>query len=229
MKGRKGGSAGPERAISRPGSSPEPLSDAGGDLIPRPVKTGPKTPAELAAESLRIFDELAGEGPRAEELQARCAQAVRERAYLIEPQRLYERALVRIAHLAPSLGRQAWPEGWVGTCIEGALRQLLVEDEEANAQGIVPDEPFQSPWAFLASWFAVEGHLLLAASVRFNSLPEVARQVFFAIVIKAERPEDCISRGMGSKARLQDELEVAFRALFILPDLHGGGTEEDSR
>ncbi|MCZ6598357.1 MAG: hypothetical protein O7B99_12010 [Planctomycetota bacterium] len=134
-------------------------------------------------------------------LRARCARLVRQRAFLVDPDRLRERTLLRA-------------DGG----IDAALEELLAEDEEAERAGLPLEDPWSSPYAFLIQGFGTEPRLARTAAVRFNGLGERTRRVFFALLLEQLDDDACFARGLGPPAALQEDLFEALRALLLLAD-----------
>lgn len=152
------------------------------------------------------------------ELGPRCAERLRERAYLMDPQRLEARALARMAQDEPPNGDGPPLATWMSACIDDALRDLIVEDAEEEARGLVHPQPLESPHAFMVHWFALEGGRARTAAVRFNGLPDRARQSFHALTVEGLTVKQCLERGLGPVERLQQEARSALRALLLVDD-----------
>ena len=173
--------------------------------------------ADLATAIEGLRRHLSNGGGASLDLEARCARRIRDRALLIDPGALGEFALLRIVHAELRVENGRWADESVGEQIDGAIRDLLIADEEAEATGQIERAPRDSPHAFLTLWFTIESALARSAAVRFNGLPERIRQVFFGVIIESKRPEDlAASRSIGS-GTIQADLNEAFRALFMLP------------
>lgn len=163
------------------------------------------------------------------ELGPRCARRLRERAYLLDPQRLETRALSRMAKLGPPTVSGVLPVSWMSNCIDDAVRDLIVEDAEEEALGLVHPRPLQSPHAFMVHWFALEGGRARTAAVRFNGLPDSVRETFHALTVEGLTVAECLRRGRGPEERLKREVRLALKALFLVEDERmDGGSAEDS-
>jgi hypothetical protein len=150
------------------------------------------------------------------QLGPRCAERLRERAYLMDPQRLETRALARMAYDGHANRDDTTLAAWMATCIDNAIRDLIVEDEEEEARGLVHPEPLESPHAFMVHWFALEGGRARTAAVRFNGLPHRVRQSFHALAVEGLTIEQCLERGLGPVEKLKREARSALQALLLV-------------
>jgi len=191
------------------------------------VRASPAGDRRIAAaeQAVRILRRLVLGEADLLELRQRCAGRTRERALLVDPERLYLHSLARMAQAAPQLGDSAWPAEWIVGRIDASLQDILMEDEREEGLGLVPADPWKAPHTFLMHWFGIEGRLARAAAVKFNGLPERRRRSFFDLVVEGKSIEDCVARGFGPPSELRDDVRAAFSALFLLRECQA----EDSR
>lgn len=175
-------------------------------------ETRPGAGSPAPAERLRRLLRAEGEF----ELGPRCAERLRERALLIDSERLELRALACLAY-GNAAESQARDRDRVREGIDRAIAELLLEDARDDALGLVPQESPDSPFAFLSTGFGVEEALALSAAVRFNGLPDRERRAFFELVLEERSVEECLARGLGPLGRMKDEVLSAFSALYNLP------------
>jgi hypothetical protein len=138
---------------------------------------------------------------------------LREEAYLIDPDRLRERALACIAHSASRATREDLGPEWLQGCVALAIRRILTEDQEderASAGAPPADDTF---YRFIHLAFATERGLVRSAAVRFNTLPKRARYAFFRMLVDGIPVDDCIREHGGTHEEVRQDVLSGLRAL----------------
>lgn len=148
----------------------------------------------------------------------RSAERMREKAWLVDVDRVYQRA---VANLALGPGTYFGPEDGNGEidraierCIDHAIEQVVRSDEEEVSSGTTEHDPADSRFEFLIEGFAVRAAQTRAASVAFNALPSDARSAFFALLIELRTVDDCLASGFGPPERLRENCLRGLRALL---------------
>lgn len=139
-----------------------------------------------------------------------CAHRLRERAFLVDSERIHRLTLARIVLCAKSAPPE--PErDWLLEQIDHAIRIALQEDQQLDEAGHPCEE--DSNYEFLVRAFAMEPTLACSAAVAFNALDEFPRRVFFALA-DGTPINTCIENGLGTT---REEVGAAMRkALFAM-------------
>jgi hypothetical protein len=138
---------------------------------------------------------------------------LRSEAYLIDPDRLYERALARIAFTASMASRDELGPEWLQEVVSTAIERILDEDREGErtSAGAPPED--DTHYRFIRYAFATERGLVRSAAVRFNSLPKHARYAFFRMLVDAIPLAECLREYEGSPEQLRQDVLSGLRAL----------------
>ena len=138
----------------------------------------------------------------------RSARRLRETWYLLEPDRVCDRALGVIAVAAKRDEPAEDLEAWAITQIDRTIAQLVHADAEAERRspGLLSDEERKFP--LLTQSLFLDPELVRTASVAFNALPPLPRRAFFELLIEGADVEECVERGPWN----HDELYVAVHA-----------------
>ena len=186
-------------------------------------------PPEPAPEAKALIARLAGRTAR--EVLARisdgdplrlyplCAHRTRERYFVVDPDRVFERALSSVA-----VGMEIDSSGceradWLIERIDAALRSVLEEDREAERTGARTESGFLDPkYLVFVEAFGTEPARARSAAVQFNGLDERARKAFFHLLVDGESVEACLQRGLGPPDRLRNDVLTALWALGHLDD-----------
>lgn len=138
----------------------------------------------------------------------RCTALVRERAVLVDVERVVEGAVGLVA--------DAGPEPDAGDLIEisltEALDRCLDEDRELVQSGrpLCPSE--EGRYAFLVAMFGLTRDQAPASAVAFNRLPDVVRRAFFAVCVEEWEIGECVEAGMGPLEVLRGRVSMALGA-----------------
>jgi len=187
-----------------PQAPPAPKSDADAGLL------------DGARKSLGAI----ADGTNHAEFLGRCAARSRDRAYLIDVDRLAGRALARLAwwsrtRSAAGTG-EAEPMARRDDAIDASIDDLLRLDQLLIARrGGLPraeDEAYR----FVEHAFGLEPGQGLLAVVRFNELPPSSRLPFFALVMEGRTIEDCQAAGLGSPEELGARARQGLEAILLM-------------
>lgn len=145
---------------------------------------------------------------------------------IIDMERLYFRAVARVAHAAIRYRGTPPLAEFLRGRIDTAIDDLVREDAAADAEGLPLAREDQSRFRFLTQVLGVEPHLSRSAAVRFNVLDEEVRQTFFALVVEMRKFHRYVAEGNGPPERVRSHLRMAFEAIGVPFDEHrlkGGG------
>lgn len=138
---------------------------------------------------------------------------LREQAFLIDPDRLYERSLAVIAYAASKASWEHLGPDWLQRCVEVAMARILTDDqtEERLAPGSPPED--ESFYRFIHLAFGIERGLVRRAAVRFNALPHRTRYAFFRLLVDGIPVDDCVREHGGTRDEVREDILNGFRAL----------------
>lgn len=177
---------------------------------------GHPAPHLLRGEPSEVYSRItAGDPLRMEE---RSALRLLELAYLMDADRVVERAQLWVARKAHRY--EGGLGDWLVAQIDRAVADLLVVDRKEVEDGLRSLDESDSRYSFMTDQFAVLPEETLIAAVRFNDLPEPYRRALFALVIRNRPLEECIADGtLGTKE------EMAFRTCYALEMIMFGDVE----
>lgn len=168
------------------------------------------------------------------ELGPRLAQREIEQAVLIDPQRLIEIALARVAHDAMSYAGEPALGEWLDGCIDKAVETFLQREAEDDADGLPladPEDPFYNLFAEL---FGVELPMARTISLHYHALPVESRRTFQAIFVDQKSIHRWVAEGHGPHEHVAAQLRYALEVMSSLgktdlrdPDLDEGGESPD--
>ncbi|HED64410.1 MAG TPA: hypothetical protein ENJ09_02535 [Planctomycetes bacterium] len=140
---------------------------------------------------------------------------LRREGLLVDPQRLYEGAIIEVACEMSLEDRAPRPEevdGWLAGRLERTLARILNRDAEwvRNGGG---DDPAQAPGAFLARTLRLDPARMDEPTVRFHNLSKRTRRRFFALVLDGWTLTKTAEWFGGDAREIADDL---WEALFLL-------------
>jgi hypothetical protein len=152
-----------------------------------------------------------------------CARRIRETYFLLDPDRVFERALAEVAvGLELEAERCEAPE-WLLEKIDLTVQSILEHDRADEHEGLPPDHP-ETHFRLFIEAFYVEPPLARLSSVRFNALDERLRMGFQKLMIDGLPLEEVLAiEGLGPPERLQLDILVGLKAIGLLDD---AGVEE---
>ena len=149
---------------------------------------------------------LAGVGPREVlarlmegdplDVRRRVDEGLRRRAYLFDADRVFLRALARIARLACRYRGRPALAAWVAERVDESLLDLLREDREAELRGDPAAGMEVAAFEDLAAPLGLEPRRMRSVCVAFNHLPEPQRRAFLELVIEGRSLDELAGRGI---------------------------------
>jgi hypothetical protein len=203
-----------------------------GGQRPPPLPASEPEDVQRAADVETLIRRLAGK-PAAEalsrlsngdplRLHPRCARRIRETYFVLDPDRVFERALVLVASGMEQEPERCTGQEWLVARIDRAIRAVLELDRDQERSGIPPEHPEEHFRLFVEAFF-VEPPLARLPSVRLNGLDERIRKGFYKLLLDGLPLEDCLAMGLGPPERLQLDILLALQAIGLLDD---AGVEE---
>ena len=156
-------------------------------------------------------------------VQERCEQRVRERALLIDLNRLFLRSLARIAHAAPDYAGRPSLSAWLAGRIDQSIGELVGEDYEEERQGVAPQEPWDPRYALVSEALGITMHQGRCVCIAFNDLQDEMRHACYAVLIEGKSVNRYVAEGHGPPDRVWELLRRGAQALSQARD--GDGTD----
>jgi len=210
-----------QRDTRRPSRQAGPSSEAGADDA-REAET-----RQRETDTVAILHRLAGKP--ASEVLARitdgdllrlfplCAQRIRDAAYVLDPERVFELALTKTAIGIELDGARCAEPGWLVEFVDRAILSTLERDRADEQSGNPPDRPL-SHFPLLIESCYVEPALARLASVRYNALEARVRLGFQKLIVEGLPLEQVLAMGLGPPDRLQIDILLALKAIGLLDD-----------
>jgi len=156
------------------------------------------------------------------------ARRVRERALLMDADRVQLRAFARCARLAGSYTGRPALEPWLADVVDEALRELLQEEAFAAHDPRGAGAALPPAFGDLAAPLGLEPAAMRRACAAFNAAPEPDRQAFFRLVVES-RSLDEVAHASGCSAsevgrRAARALDLLLRCAAPLADSSRRGT-----
>jgi hypothetical protein len=147
------------------------------------------------------------------------ASRLRETFFLIEPERLQERALARVAVIGARARPVELGAPWLLEQVDHAIHRIIDEDREEELARPFDCDPEDPRFYFLRSGYIVKPRFARAAALAFNALPERPRKGFFRLLIERLPVADCLALGWEPEELRRD----VWRCLGALgyPDAQG--------
>lgn len=166
-------------------------------------------------------------GQDSQEVHARLAQAdplhlretaarrLREIWFLLDPERVFHRAVAVCAEAVPCEQPPPDLSEWARGKIDIAIQQLVHRDREAELSHpeILTDE--EKDFALLTDCLMLEPELVRAASVAFNALEPLPRRAFFELLIEGREVEQVIEAGPWDEDGLYEAVQTALATLGL--------------
>ena len=144
-----------------------------------------------------------------------CAARIRDRAVLVDSERVFDLCLARIAVNSQSLGSP--PDlDWLVEQVDGAVDHALRQDQRLDRSGAVPEEDDPN-YHFMVLALAMHPTLTCSAVVAFNALPQLDRDRFFAL-FDGNNIDQCTTLGLGSREEVGQSMRDCLRALKYLDE-----------
>lgn len=146
-----------------------------------------------------------------------CAQRIRDAAYMLDPERVFELALTKTAIGIELDGVRCSEPGWLIEFVDRAISSTLERDRADEQSGNPPDCP-PTHFPLLIESCYVEPALARLASVRYNALEARVRLGFQKLIVEGLPLEQVLAMGLGPPDRLQVDILVALKAIGLLDD-----------
>lgn len=147
----------------------------------------------------------------------RCARRARERALLVDVDRLQQQAAAHVAVLAGSYDAGVELDQWLSMRIDDAIERILQDDHSEASRFDDTTDQWDPRYEFLVYTLGVDPRRTRRACVAFNALPVKARRAFFALVLDGRDPDDCVGDEFGSSDEIIDGARAGLLAI-IAPD-----------
>lgn len=147
------------------------------------------------------------------EIWGRSEALIESEAVLMAVDRLYLRALARVAHAAMRYKGTPPLEVWLAERVAFSLRELVQEDREADHGELHLDVEGEQRYAFLVAALGLEPQLARRACVRFNDEPLEVRRTFWRVVVLKQSIEEVAAADRTTPNEVRDEVARAFRAI----------------
>jgi len=143
------------------------------------------------------------------------ARRLRERWLLLDPDRLFHRALAVCAIGAVHGERPDGSSVWIRQHVDLAIEQLLRADREAELSHpeLLDEEATSFP--LLTECLMLEPELVRAASVAFNALEDTPRRAFFELLVEGKDLGPCIEGGPWDADGLYAAVRQAMKAVGL--------------
>ena len=143
------------------------------------------------------------------------SRRLREVWFLLDPERVYYRALGVCARAAASEQPPSDLSAWARAKIDLAIEQLVQADLEAEIAhpGIVSED--EKAFPLLTHSMMLDPDLVRAASVAFNSLDPLPRRAFFELLIEGKEVGECIEGGPWDEDGLYEALQTALATVGL--------------
>lgn len=150
-------------------------------------------------------------------LYALCARRIRETYFVIDPDRVFERALAVVA-VGMEIEQEACtrPE-WLAGMVDRAIRLVLDRDRDEESRGIPPENPEEHFRLFVEAFY-IEPPLARLSAVRLNGLDERIRKGFQKLLIEGLPLEEVLEMGLGPPERLQLDILIALQAIGLIDE-----------
>lgn len=157
-------------------------------------------------------------------LRERSARRLRERWFLVEPDRAYHRAVAACAYGARRESPPSDLDAWTLAKIDMAIDQILNADREAERTrpDLLEDE--EKEFQLLTNCMMIEPELVRFVSVQFNALDDLARRAFFEICVEGREIPDIVESGPWDEGMLYEAIQAALAPFGL--DV-GSEAEED--
>ena len=161
-------------------------------------------------------------------LQEASARRLREVWILLEPERVFLRALAVCAKAASKERPPADLAAWARDKIDLAIEELVHRDREAERADpeLVSDE--EKAFPLLTDSLMLDPELVRSASVTFNALDALPRRAFFELLIEGREVAEVIESGPWDEDGLYVAIQTALATVGLdvppeLPDDPGQG------
>lgn len=162
-----------------------------------------------------ILSRLANGDPL--KLYSRVAHRIRDRHFVLDPDRVFERALSVVAVGVDLDGSDCLEDGWLEARIDQAIRHVLDRDIEAEQAGIPAESPETHHAVFVQAFFRPP-HLARLSSVRLNALSDRIRKGFYHLILEGRPLEEVLAMELGTPDQLQEDILRALQAIGLFDE-----------
>jgi hypothetical protein len=148
-------------------------------------------------------------------LQEATAKRLREVWFLLEPERVFQRALAVCAKGAIQDDPPADLPAWVVRKIDLAIEQLVWADREAERARPELLSAEDRTFPLMTTSLMIDPELVRSASVRFNELDPLPRRAFFELCIEGRTVAETIEPGPWNEDGLFDAIHAALGTLGL--------------
>lgn len=114
------------------------------------------------------------------------AQWLDRNGYLLDVEKLFQKALMIVVERAPGLDESAPLAPWIAGVFEDAKWALRRQDQELHRRSGAPPEPWEPRFRFLARALGIQSGDMLAVTIAMNGLPDLERRAVYAMLIRKE-------------------------------------------
>jgi hypothetical protein len=152
----------------------------------------------------------------------RCRVHLRRRAFFLNVERLFFKAVARTSFAAMSYAGRPPLDPWLDACIDRAIEDMRSEQYDEEFRSLPPalseDQAF---YLAFAQKTGIEMGLSRLACLALNSLPQESRLAFQAVGIEGKTIHRYVAEGNGPPERIRSLLRtVALSVLLVLEDGH---------
>jgi len=155
-------------------------------------------------------------------IRPRVSLRLRERALLLDVDRVCERTLVQIARRGPTYDAGQSLDAWLSSRIDESAASIKRQDEEDETAGIPFDAEETQHFGFLSRCFGIPPDQVRRSSVAFHNLCEWDRQALFGMLVEGKSMQELLDTGFGPRERLRERV---LRGLKVL--LHASDAEHE--
>lgn len=145
-----------------------------------------------------------------------CVQRLRDTYFILDPDRVFERALSLMA-VGFEVEKECETDDWLVRKVDRAIERVLDGDREDERTGNPPENP-EAHFRLFVEGFFREPLLARLASVRLNDLGEIARKSFHHLLIEGRSVDECLEMGLGPPERLQRDILTALQAIGLIDE-----------
>lgn len=157
------------------------------------------------------------------EIGPRCQERIEESAVFVAWDRLWLRAVARVAYAAPNYRGTPPLDVFLAEWIDVAIGDLITEDREEDRKGVPVSTPWDPRYAFVSEQVGIDPALARSACIRFNDLALDVRRTYFAVALGKKTFNRWVAEGNGPPDAIRSQLKQAFEALSIPYDEGGFG------
>ena len=154
------------------------------------------------------------------ELLPRARERVRAQAVMLGGDSLFMRTVARLAQAAHGYRGLPALDEWIAERMDGALRDLLVEDRENELAGVPFSAQSDPRYRFLTDALGIEAGQTRRACNEFNALPKDIRQTFLAVFVDSQSIRDWAGESRVSPDQVKRHLRKALYRIGVRKDVN---------